>query len=279
MKRHSGTVRRIGLKNLVEFGGADLELFFAIEILKLRSLHYGFWDNPPRAGTLSLESLREAQARFSERLFMFIPQGVQSVLDVGAGVGDQARELTLRGYRVTAISPDKYHGRHFEPLRDLGVSFHNTTLEAFESRERFDLVFMSESLNYFPWAAGLEQSRRYLNKGGHLLVAAMFRAPEGRRFEESFKPGQLPYVDRAATFGFTLTRSLDITANVAPTVDMVHAALGDYARPSVRFIGEFLTGSAPFKTWLLKKLFAKQLLELGRILRYYEERTGPSEFR
>lgn len=263
--------------NPVDFAGWDIELFFATEILRLRSLHYGYWEDPQKK-TLTLKDLRQAQADYTQKLFSFIPDGIKTVLDVGAGIGDNARELLRRGYRVTALSPDKNHRRYFEDMPKERLTFHNVRFEDFESEERFDLVLLSESLNYFNWDIGLEQCHRYTKEGKYLLVAAIFRRFEGLALEEPFpkdKPfrfEQIPYVNMAASWGFVLQDALDITENVTPTLELIHLALQKYGWPL--HMSYKLMNKLPLEQW-----FPGPIKRIKEIKNYYQKRVDPEHFR
>ena len=108
----------MGKQNITEFDGLDLELFFCTEILKLHSLHYGYWEKgekPTEGGKkLTLEWLRDAQQKYTDILVEAIPKSVKSILDVGCGIGDVSRALSKLEYDVTAISPDRNHVKYFE---------------------------------------------------------------------------------------------------------------------------------------------------------------------
>src|SRR5438445_4338312 len=98
--------------------GVNIELFFVSDVLKLKSLHYGYWDEPlavPGA-VLGLSDISRAQERYTLNLLQAIPSQVKSVLDVGCGLGDNARAMLGRGLQVTALSPDKNHRRYLEDL-------------------------------------------------------------------------------------------------------------------------------------------------------------------
>ena len=97
----------------------NFELYFVTEVLKLRSLHYGYWDEERSNGRLDLDEIQRAQSRFTERLISFVPPETKTILDVGAGIGDNARALSRSGHRVTAISPDRNHERYRQLERDL----------------------------------------------------------------------------------------------------------------------------------------------------------------
>ncbi|MDQ3415481.1 MAG: methyltransferase domain-containing protein, partial [Verrucomicrobiota bacterium] len=157
--------------------GVNLELFFVTEVLQLNSLHYGYWAEPSTAAQhiLDLRDIQQAQEQYTRELLQVIPADVQSVLDVGCGIGDNARAMLSRGLKVTALSPDENHKRYFEDIRTQNLTFHSSRFEDFETDEIFDLVLMSESQNYFDAEIGLKQARRYLRAGGYLLIAGMFR--------------------------------------------------------------------------------------------------------
>ncbi len=121
-------------ESFMEFDSLALDLYFCSEILKLSSLHYGLWADPG-AEALTLENLRAAQRRYTEALYRLVPAGTKSVLDVGCGLGDVARGLAARGVRVTAISPDKNHGRYVEGA-GAGVRFVQARYQNFSSEEK-----------------------------------------------------------------------------------------------------------------------------------------------
>ncbi len=63
-------------KNITEFNGLDLELFFCTEILKLNSLHYGYWEESKK---LTLNCIRDAQRKYTNMLIEAIPKNVKSI--------------------------------------------------------------------------------------------------------------------------------------------------------------------------------------------------------
>lgn len=246
--------------------GYNAELFFATAVLRLKSLHYGFWDTPPEK--VGLASIREAQTRFTERLMEFVPDNAGTVLDVGAGIGDSAQALAQRGLKVTAISPDRNHGRYFRKLRRQGIAYIRTGFENLDIAGRFDLIFICEALNYFDREIGLEQCRRYLDPNGHLLIASMFRHPDGKAYPERFALADLPYIALANKFGFTLLATRDVTANVLPTIEYAHRSLQRYAFPVVEAL-----------SWLSKTPLRQAIGSIQEVRSYYERRTEPEYFR
>ena len=253
--------------------GCDLELLIATEVLRLRSLHYGFWETPP--APVNLGAIRDAQARFSVELMKFIPAHAKSVLDVGAGIGDNAQLLARRGMKVTAISPDRNHARYYRRLRAQGIRYIRTRFEDLDLAERFDLIFMCESLNYFDREIGIQQCRSYLKPAGHLLIAAMFQRPEQRPFPPAFSADDLPYVALARKEGFALLASRDVTQHVLPTMDYAHMSLQRYVFPFLQpFSPDSLAGH-----WLRKTPFRRIARSIHDIRTFYEHRTKSEYFR
>ena len=83
------------------------------EILRSEYLHYGFWDNPDslELSKITLKDIHNAQKRYIEHLSSFIPKDVLSIIDVGCGIGGNAKYLLEKGYKVETLSPDKFQNK------------------------------------------------------------------------------------------------------------------------------------------------------------------------
>ena len=261
------------MTELLDADGANVELLVATEVLKLDSLHYGYWDDKAE---LSLGSLRKAQSRHTEEMIGAIPPGVTSILDVGCGIGDNALAFTRAGYRVTAISPDRNHGQYVESL-GVGVEFVNCGLGEFESTETFDLIFLSESQTYFDPEITFRTCNKNLKKPGYLLISDMFNAtPAIRRNGVTHTEEQ--YVDQARQFGLRLIDSTDVTANVLPTLELAHSVFSQNALPALGIADRYARKIAPVKHWLIRVFFHRQIRKIRKVLEHYEERLSPDYF-
>lgn len=259
----------------MEFDSLALDLYFCSEILKLSSLHYGLWADPG-AEPLTLDNLRAAQRRYTEAIYRLVPGETRSALDVGCGLGDVACGLAARGIRVTAISPDKNHGRYVQGAGE-NVRFVQSRYQTFSSNERFDLVLMSESQNYFQSSVCFEQTSRFLRPSGHLLVAGMFRKKDKKPFPDHVNVLE-DFIDQGAAMGFEVVEDQDITRNVLPTLDLVHGAMRSYIEPSVDLLRRYMETSAPLKSRVLGLIFKRQLGELRGIYNYLLAKTDPDTF-
>src|SRR3954465_12642353 len=101
------------ITHYISEGNIDLELFLCSEILKLPSLHFGYWEDNQ---ALNMENVKKAQIRYNKEIISHIPPGVKSILDVGCGIGDISGTLTQHGYQVSALSPDKNHQAVFKRM-------------------------------------------------------------------------------------------------------------------------------------------------------------------
>jgi len=250
------------------------ELMFVTNILKLVSLHYGYWEKPER---LDLEGLRQAQEHYTRSLMDFIPNQVNTILDIGCGIGDVALFLAERGYEVTAISPDENHGRFFD-LPDKGqIKFHNVKFEDLDLEERFDLIMMIESQNYFDKDEGFAQCRRFLNSGGSVLVSGMFRQNNSDVFEVC--NNERDFIEKANIYGLSLTKSLDITENILPTLELAYQSYEDIKTLLEATFNNHLDVSTHRKLNILRRVFKKEFKKLANLQTYYQNRLNPQVFR
>ena len=270
----------MGKQNITEFDGLDLELFFCTEILKLNSLHYGYWEDSKKltegGKKLTLEGLRGAQQKYTDILIEAIPKNVKSILDVGCGIGDVSRALSKLEYDVTAISPDSNHAKYFENLLSQ-LTFLQTKFEDLDIDDKFDLILMSESQNYFPTEIGFRQCATLLLPKGYLLVSGMFRKDSGSNIAEV--PNTIEdYAKIAEKHGLLLIENVDITPNILPTIDFIYESMESYVEPSVKMLNQFISSIAPLKSWFIKVFFRKQINKTLQIYSYYRRRTNPLFF-
>lgn len=260
--------------SMTTFNNLDLELLFCTDVLKLNSLHYGYWNGGEK---LNLENLRKGQVTYTKILIDLIPKEVKTILDVGCGIGDIALALAKKGYIVTAISPDRNHKKFFDNPSDKKISFYNKKFEEFNSNQKFNLILMSECQNYFDADLGFRQCRRYLKNGSYLLVSDMFRKKNSKEFKEVMNI-EKEYIEKAKNYNLTLVKSIDITKNVLPTLKLANKAYREYFISSLDILRYYFDTLTPVKLKLFKLFFLKEIKQLTRIYKYYDECLDPYLF-
>lgn len=252
----------------------NLTLRFCHEVLGLYHLHYGLWNGEE----VGFEGFRQAQERYTEKLVEWIPEGVESVLDVGCGTGATARLLRDRGFEVEGLSPDPYQQELF--ARRVQRPFHLGRFQEFVPGRAYDLVLMSESSQYI-WLDSLFPAVQRAATDGHLLVADYFTVEDdGSKLAKSGHPLDR-YLEAAKDAGLELLRQEDVTELTLPTLDLATSWLDRYVDPSLGMFGEHLTVKYPRLFGLARRLFGgkvsreltagRELLDsarFGRIKRY-----------
>lgn len=179
---------------------------FAREGQALSPLHWGFWPTGTRALAIDVEDYDPLRA-FSDNLLAHIPAGVSRILDVGCGLGFNEERLAAQNKHVTALSPVAHHCRVIEQAQLPGVSVQCARFEELVSDQRYDLLLFSESVNHF----ALDEEffvhcRQFLADPGFILMADDLTEERARMIETQRL--------------FRVIRSVDITANVAPTTQL-----------------------------------------------------------
>lgn len=259
------------MKYPTEFNNVDFELYFLTEILKLYSLHYGYWEGDE---DLNLENFRKAQARYTKTLIELIPWGIRSILDVGSGIGDLSRELVKRGYQITALSPDKNHKKYYD---DGEVDFYNTKFEDFVTSKKFDLIIMSESSGYFDYRMALPKCKVLLKDKGYFINSGFFRKKDEKIFLNISDPYD-DYIELALKVGFKKVTEIDISSQTLPTLEYWRKCYQEHVLPTIEMIKLYLYHSAPLKIKTIAFLFKRQLKELEGIQKFYEERFDHRKF-
>lgn len=211
-----------------EFGLAA-GLVFARYFLKTDHLHYGYWpDDLP----VDILNLRKAQEAYCDVLLSHIPDGVQSVLDVGCGTGALSRKMIDRGLEVESVSPSPFlTARAREMLGERGV-LHENTFEDLTLGRKFDMVLFSESFQYVKLDRVFGKCRDLLEDGGHVLLCDFFKRdnPEGKSGLGGGHP-LASFYRRLEDAGFFIILDTDLTARIAPSMDLVADFLESFGKP------------------------------------------------
>jgi MPBQ/MSBQ methyltransferase len=199
-----------------------------LDLSKTNYLHFGLWK---KGDKLTLENFQKAQERYLANLIKFIPKGVKTILDVGCGVGGNAVKLSSLGYQVTGICPDPYQEQLFRKNTKGAAKFCLSTLEKFKTEQKFDLILMSESVQYIPFKDGLRKISQLLKPNGYLLISDYFKKDSAKsipNLPSSFLKQYLYEVNKA---GFKVIRQQDITKSITPTLIYGNNVYLNYIKP------------------------------------------------
>jgi cyclopropane fatty-acyl-phospholipid synthase-like methyltransferase len=117
-------------------------------ILNSDMLHFGYWEAEKE--DIGLE---EAQQSATELLLKQLPKAPARILDIGCGLGATSQHLHNLGYEVVAIAPDKTaidYAKAVNPGPHYFITGFLDDHPMLEGNEKYDVVLMQESLQYFP---------------------------------------------------------------------------------------------------------------------------------
>ena len=233
------------------------------ETIRSPYLHYGYWDEPEKVNvdSLSIDDISNAQGRYIEHLTSFIPKDVQSILDVGCGVGGNAAYLQERGFDIDVLSPDPYQEKVIKKKFNGAMQFFKSKFENFKTYLTYDLILDIESACYIKIEPGFTSARRALRTGGYLLVADYFvyyRNERGSPHLKSSHPMQA-YLKAGEAAGFKLLKEYDQTENTMPTLDAAHHFIQRFIQPTAEYAQVSLQRNNPFTYRLMKSLFGKNI--------------------
>lgn len=223
------------------------------EVFGLDHLHYGLWDDEP----LTLDGMRSAQERYAERLARAIPEGVETILDVGCGVGSFSAQLKARGYRVEGLSPDPHQQRLY--AERVGEPFHLARFQDFVPARTYDLVMMSEVAQYV-WLPKFFPAVRRAAPDGYLLLADYFRVPVAGELPGGSGHPLDAFLAEAERHRVELLEREDVTDATAPTLDLAAKLLAEHVGPALRIAAETAAERHPW-LYALGRLFLRRRFE------------------
>jgi SAM-dependent methyltransferase len=243
--------------------------------LKLDHLHYGYW---PDDLDVDIANLRLAQEEYVKFLLSHIPDGVKTILDVGCGAGRVARKLIEMGYQVDCVSPSPYLTEQArksvgEKSRIFNCKYQDMKTDPPEAN--YDLIMFVESFQYIHLLKALENTARFLNPGGYMLICDIFKKDDVKG-EGQQKGGHAlsHFFSRVETFPFKLLKDIDMTEPTAPTMDLLNDAIVNVGKPVMDSVIRFVVDRYPT---IYKLVSWKYQAELEKISKKYSSGARTAE--
>ena len=254
---HESLVPRAPALPSPEFGLA-LGLVLGRFAIGMDDLHYGYWteDLP-----LIPVNLPVAQARYTEELIKDIPAGVKSILDVGCGAGNTARKLLDLGYEVVCLSPNAWLNDVAQAAVGDRAKVYLSKFEDFELDRKFDLILFSESFLFMKADQALAKAEAMLNPGGYVIISDIFKVPSDEKSPIGGGQDIRRYQALMAESRFELLKDTDMTAQIAPTFDLLSRAYQEAIAPAYALILAKIEAANPwvmkFVRWKWRKKFQR----------------------
>ncbi|MDD5530601.1 MAG: class I SAM-dependent methyltransferase [bacterium] len=242
----------------------DWGLKFFHDVLRLEALHFGYWEGISihSDSELNVENLKLAQKNYTNQLIETIPRDVKTLLDVGAGTGEVAKELITRGYTVEAVSPDTYQ---YEICKTKcpRMPFHRTKFEKLDIKKSFDVILMLESCQYLKLDPAFKNCKKLLKEGGYILISDYFRKVKKNYYRTTHTLED--FYNAVKKYNFEIVYEKDITEGVLPTLTLGKQFYLNYAVPVTKIITGYFSDKIPVLTKILKFVFSSPL----RKIKYY----------
>ncbi len=227
-------------------------------------LHYGYWDPlPTSTEDLTISRLCAAQEAYTAHLLNLIPTGINTVLDVGCGIGGNAAYLLARGFAVEGLAPDTFQESMFLDRTNGQAPFYLSTFEKFQPPHFYDLILFSESSQYIAADDIAQGAARLLSCGGYLLLADMLRTDAGYNsgiFSNCHVASDLHAALIRA--GFKSVTTKDISKQIVPTIDLGVHLFRTFGLTTIKYIAALAAIAVPPLHALIGKIFGRQVKEL-----------------
>ena len=234
----------------------DAQLALLAQIIPGGYLHYGYFDDINREPReISLAEITRAQQRYAELLVDLAQDQEAPVLDVGCGMGAMSKLLLDRGFKPTALTPDRFQATHitnsYPQIPLLQCKFEDLP-NPDEHAGRYGTVFTSESLQYLKLDRALPLLAKILKPGGRWIACDYFRI--GSAHEKSGHRWE-GFTERLRETGWAITYERDITPHVLPTLRAAHMWATQFGIPLLKFVELKLRVKQPALHYVLQGLF------------------------
>lgn len=213
----------------------DAQLALYAQMLPSDFLHYGYFDDAGRKPEdITLSDVTRAQNRYAELVLELAGDPTVPVLDVGCGMGGLTKMLKARGFKPTALTPDRLQVTHVKAtVPDVDVircKFED--LRTQEYPHAFGTVITAESLQYLKLHKALPVMDAILRPGGKWVACDYFHSvPSDDRSCHDWNE----FVATLSQAGWRISYQRDITPHMLPTLGYIHMWASRFGIPLMQF--------------------------------------------
>jgi hypothetical protein len=183
-------------------------------------LHYGVFQSPD-------EPVPVAQQRASDLMHDTLP-GPCRLLEVGIGMGTTLARLRAAGYDACGITPDTAQIQAARERHGDSLAVVPSRLEDFDrDAGQWQALLFQESAQYIPPVALFEAADRLLHDGPSTIVVTDEFALDRREDAHQGLHALGALCALAARRGWTLTKRVDLSQQVRPTLDYLLRGIGE----------------------------------------------------
>jgi len=244
-------VRKINSRDI----GLEIGLIFGNYFLKTNHLHFGYWTNDLK---IDLSNLPKAQENYSSFIASHIPEGTKTILDVGCGSGSFALKLIKMGYQVDCVSPSRLLTENVRNLLGNKSHIFECSYEEMKTENRYNAILFSESFQYVNIEKALENSVKFLNDAGYLLICDFFKTNADGKSMLGGGHKLDRFYDLISQYPFTLVRDIDITQETAANLAIVNHFLTSVGLPVWNLLTYFIHNNYPFLSKVLQWKYRKK---------------------
>ena len=245
---------------MTKSAGVDEALKFMQQVFGMKMLHFGlFTGDIPR----DLNGVNEAQYEYTRTLIGLIPEGVESVLDVGCGTGETSKMLIEAGFSPEGLSPDPFQRETFREKMGPGRRFHLSRFEDFRPGRTYDCLIFSESMPYIDNDRYFPKCLELTKPGSCIVLADFFRVEPDEYYSMCFF--ERDFRERAERAGFEVAHHRDITKEVLPTLDISFEML-EYGQRILGYCEDSLRRARPALWKIAKLVFGRKLRTVNSLV-------------
>ncbi len=242
-----------------EFG-----LLFVQKMLDLEHLHYGLHRKGEK---LNLDNFKDTQQKYSNFLISHIEKAIKknkkaSILDVGCGFGSNLKILKNKKYNVQGLVPSKAMAEHARKVS--GAKVYCDMFENFDTKNKYDLVFFSESYQYINIDESFKILEKILKKDGKIVICDFFVRDNSKGLSKiggGHKMGL--FYEKLKNTNYEIHTEIDITENIISNIDFMNEVINDRVISSAKLLDEYMTTKQPFCYKIFKFAFKNRINKIA----------------